>query len=133
MIQAQRKRIYILIICYLFLAQKVIGQRAIFSLGKRIQKRFSGNKQHVSDSPEGEKSNDSSITRRHLAAATTFVLVVLGYCCQKRVAGGGEFVVSSPHPFPSFLTSSVSKRDLKQCTYNTQPFLMLLIKSSCSC
>ena len=96
MIQAQRKRLYILIICYVFLVQTVFSQRAIFSLGKRIQQRFSGNKQHVSDSLEGEKSNDSSITRRHLAAAaTTFVLVVLGFCSQKRFAGGGEFDVPS--------------------------------------
>lgn len=95
MIQAHRKRIYILIICTIVFFQNVSSQRAIVSLGKRIQQRFSGNKQHVSDFPEGEKRDDHSITRRHLAAATTFLLAVLGYYSQKRFAGGGEFAVLS--------------------------------------
>jgi hypothetical protein len=95
MIQAQKKLLCILLICTSFHFQTVCSQRAIVSLGKRIQQRFSGNKQHVSDSHEGEKSNDNSITRRHLAAATTFLLVVLGYYSQKHFAGGGEFAVLS--------------------------------------
>ena len=88
MIQLQRKGLYVLIIiCAVFQIPTVCGQRAIFSLGKRLQQQFSGH--HVRD-PPGE--NDSA-TKWHLAAAaaTTFLLVVLGYSSQKRVAAGGEF------------------------------------------
>ncbi len=90
MIQIQRKGLYVLIVCAVFQFQTVCGQRAIFSLGKRLQQRFSGNPpSHVSDVPSGE--NDT-MTKWHLAAAaTTLLLVVLGYSSQKRVAAGGEF------------------------------------------
>ena len=102
MIQTKKKLLCILFICTLFHFQTVYSQRAIVSLGKRIQQRFSGNKQHVSDSHEGEKNNDKFIMRRHLAAATTLLLVVLGYYSQKCFAGGGEFAVPyacSTHPY----------------------------------
>lgn len=95
MIQLQRKGLYVLIIiCAVFQIPTVCGQRAIFSLGKRLQQQFSGHPQHVRD-PPGE--NDSA-TKWHLAAAaaTTFLLVVLGYSSQKRVAAGGEFAFVLP-------------------------------------
>jgi hypothetical protein len=94
MILLQRKGLYVLIIiCAVFQIPTVCGQRAIFSLGKRLQQQFSGHPQHVPD-PPGE--NDSA-TKWHLAAAaTTFLLVVLGYSSQKRVAAGGEFAFVPP-------------------------------------
>jgi hypothetical protein len=102
MIQAYKKLLYLLLICTLFPFQTVCSQRAIVSLGKRLlQQRLSGNKQHVCDSQEGEKSYNNSITRRHIAGATTLLLVVLGYYSQKRFAGGGEFADFSP---PDLLT-----------------------------
>ena len=91
MMQAQKKLLYVVLICVFYLSQTVCSQRAIVSLGKRIQQRFSGNKRHISDSHEGEQRHDNSITRRHLAGVTTLLLVVLGYYSQKRFAGGGEF------------------------------------------
>ena len=95
MIQVQKKLllVYVIFICSLFHFQNVSSQRAIVSLGKRIQQRFSGNRQHISDSKEGEISYHDSITRRHVAAATTLLFVVLGCYFQKRFAGGGEFAV----------------------------------------
>jgi hypothetical protein len=91
MIQSRKKLFNILFIFTLFHFQTVSSQRVIVSLGKRIQQHFSGNKQHIKDSYEGEKSYDDSVSRRNLAAATTLLLVVLGYYTQKRFAGGGEF------------------------------------------
>jgi hypothetical protein len=93
MIGNRRATICILTLFSLYLVPDVSSQRAIVSLGKRLQQRFSGsNKQHISDFAEGEKTKSSS-TRWYEASTTTLLLVALGLYFYKRFAGGGEFAI----------------------------------------
>jgi hypothetical protein len=94
MIGHRRTTIYIVTLLFVLLTRAVSSQRAIVSLGKRLQQRFSGsNKQHISDFTEGEKTKNSSGSTWYEPSITTFLIVVLGLYFQKRIADGGEFAI----------------------------------------